>query len=156
MKRIIIALACASGLLFGADENAPDSSVTRIPLSGVKFYNIVDEMQAQNEEGFSPQLRSDRPFAFRQPDDRWFSHDKWMHLTTSFFITLQSTYLMEEVFFSEPEAARNISVGLSFSLALGKEFYDVFEGESIFSWKDLIYDVIGTSLGYVTAVMIQR
>ncbi|MCF7832955.1 MAG: DUF2279 domain-containing protein [Candidatus Marinimicrobia bacterium] len=100
--------------------------------------------------------KSDKPFALRQPTDKWFSQDKWMHLTSAYFLTLQSSFTLENMFYIENENSRKISLGISLSFSLGKEFYDVFSKKSIFSWKDLVYDVVGASLGYLTATAIQK
>lgn len=153
MKHFLIIFLLSFAVLH-AEETLPDSAVTRIPLSSVKFYNIVGEEQnAEINESLNGKYNdpvSERPFAFRQPNDRWFSKDKWMHLSASYFIVLQSKYVMNKNFRFSPNESNNISYGISLSLSLGKEFYDVFGNNGIFSWKDLIYDLIGSGLGYLT------
>lgn len=142
-----------------AEDAQQDSSVTRIPVSAVKFYNIVDEQQNEIPfPGTGPGYKdpaSERPFALHQPADRWFSRDKWMHLSASYFIVLQSNYVLNKNFRFTDTEADNISYGISLSLSLGKEFYDVFGKKGIFSWKDLLYDLIGSGLGYMTARALQ-
>jgi putative lipoprotein len=135
-----------------AQENQIDSSVTRIKIADVKYYDVKthDIQQGIDHE------KSDRPFALQQPTDKWFSKDKWMHLSTAYFLTLQSSFALEKMFFVESENSRQISLGISLSFSLGKEFYDVFSKKSIFSWKDLAYDIIGGGLGYLTATAIQK
>lgn len=153
MKQLLT-IILLSFLVLYAEETLPDSTVTRVPLSSVKFYNIIGEEQnIEGSESLNAKYRdtaSERPFAIRQPNDRWFSKDKWMHLSTSYFIVLQSKYVLNKNFRFAPEESNNISYGISLSLSLGKEFYDVFGENGIFSWKDLIYDLIGSGLGYLT------
>ncbi len=159
MKKIIILLFCGTVLLSAetADTTRSDTGRTSVPLSGVKYYDIVDRKDAEGENGrLSADLRPEHPFALRQPADRWFSHDKWMHLSASYFLTLQSAYAFNKMLLSEAETAHNISVGITLSLSLGKEFYDVFANDGIFSWKDLFYDILGTSLGYLTVSALQQ
>ena len=151
MKRSLILILIIMGFLSAQDKQA-DSSVTRINISDVKYYNI----HLQDTEQSIDHERSDKPFALRQPTDKWFSKDKWMHLTTAYFLTLQSSYTLEKMFFVESENSRQISLGISLSFSLGKEFYDVFSKKSIFSWKDLAYDILGSSLGYLTTGLIQK
>jgi len=151
MKRLLIFFFVLLTCLSAQDKQA-DSTVTRINISDVKYYDIQSHDISQSID----HERSDKPFALRQPGDKWFSKDKWKHLTAAYFITLQSTYTLENMLLLESENSRNISIGISLSFSLGKEFYDVFGKKSIFSWKDLVYDILGSSLGYLTAGAIQK
>ncbi|MDD4961347.1 MAG: hypothetical protein PHX07_03820 [Candidatus Marinimicrobia bacterium] len=157
MKRVICLFLFGIGLLFsGTEDENKDSTVTRVPESAVRYYSIQDAPGLQTGT-LSPYRDpvSDRPFALHQPNDRWFSPDKWMHLSSSYFIVLQSHYVLNRNFRFPENEAKNISVGLSFSLSLGKEFYDVFGKKGIFSWKDLVYDILGCALGYFTLQLIE-
>ena len=151
MKRFLVLILILISFL-SAQENQIDSSVTRIKISDVKYYDI----QLHGADKTIDHERSDKPFALRQPSDKWFSKDKWMHLSTAYFLTLQSSFALEYMFFVESENSRQISLGISLSFSLGKEFYDVFSKKSIFSWKDLVYDIVGSGLGYLTATVIQK
>ncbi len=135
-----------------AEDNIPDTTVTIVPMSDVKYYEvrILDDKNEIDHE------ISDKPFALIQPNDKWFSKDKWMHLTSSYFLTLQSSFAMEKMFYTKAENARYVSVGISLTFSLGKEFYDTFGKKSIFSWKDLFYDILGTGLGYLTSTALQK
>jgi uncharacterized protein YfiM (DUF2279 family) len=126
--------------------------VTKLKITDIQYYDVVSS-DFQDDEG---RVKTDKPFALIQPDDKWFSKDKWMHLTTAYFLTVQSSYTMEKMFFTDADKAQNISLGIGLSFSLGKEFYDVFYKEGIFSWKDLVYDVIGTGLGYLTLTALQK
>jgi len=151
MKRFFVFVLILVSFL-SAQENQVDSSTTRIKISDVKYYNV----QTNNIQESIDHEKSDKPFALYQPTDKWFSKDKWMHLSTSYFLTLQSSFALEHMFFVESENSRQISLGISLSFSLGKEFYDVFSKKSIFSWKDLAYDILGSGLGYLTAAAIQK
>ncbi len=151
MKRLLI-LATIIITVLSAQDKSTDTTVTKIKISDVKYYDI----QHQDLSESIDHERSDKPFALYQPTDKWFSKDKWMHLTTAYFITLQSSFALENMLLFESEPSRNISFGISLTFSLGKEFYDVFSKKSIFSWKDLAYDVLGSSLGYLTAGAIQK
>ncbi|MEA2077145.1 MAG: hypothetical protein U9O95_03915 [Candidatus Marinimicrobia bacterium] len=151
MKKVFLILTLIFTFL-AAQEIQSDTSVTRLQMSDVKYYNI----ELQNMENKIDHEISEKPFAFKQPADKWFSKDKWMHLTSAYFLTLQSSYVLENMFYVEPENSRNISIGITLSFSLSKEFYDALGKKSIFSWKDLVYDILGTSLGYLTAGAIQK
>lgn len=151
MKKIVLLLIIGIVALFG-EESRQDSSITKIKISDVEFYAI------KQVEEHDPQISNKvlKPFAIIQPDDKWFSKDKWMHFTTSYFITLQTAYTLDKMLYTKPENARYVSIGISFSLSLGKELYDALYNNSIFSWKDLSYDILGSGLGYLTTMAIQR
>lgn len=151
MKKILIILMIIIGIV-SAQETGNDSSVTRIKISDVQYFDVQSSINENNIDHET----SEKPFALRQTNDKWFSKDKWMHLTTSYFTTLQSAYALENMLLVKPENSRYISIGITLSFSLGKEFYDVFAKKGIFSWKDLTYDVIGTGLGYLTAVALQK
>ena len=149
MKKVIILVVMLIGVLAAQEA---DTNVTKIKIDEVRYYDVVSDKAIIGEKP----VEYEKPFALIQPNDKWFSKDKWMHFTTTYFLTLQSTYALEKMFYTEPENSRHISIGISLSFSLGKEFYDVFQNKGIFSWKDLFYDVLGTGLGYLTAMAIQQ
>ncbi len=89
--------------------------------------------------------------------DRWFSQDKFLHLTTSFSLTLWSySYFNYQRNLSEKRSLRNsLYVGLTFGF--GKEGFDCISGfvfkkkKKFFSYKDLVYDIVGTlgAIGFI-------
>jgi uncharacterized protein YfiM (DUF2279 family) len=76
-------------------------------------------------------------FGFEK-NDAWFSKDKFKHFFTS--------YIIYSVFY-EVESKKTSSL-ITFSIGLSKEIYDGFRKEK-FSYKDLIYDVLGISFGLI-------
>lgn len=158
MKRICLCCLCFFVFLF-SQETENDSSLTRVPLSEVKHYEVMYGENAGTDNGMLDEystIASEKPFSFRQPGDRWFSHDKWMHLSSAYFLTLQNSYLLDKMLLVSPETSRHISIGITVSFSIGKELYDVIGKNGIFSWKDLFYDVLGATLGYLTATVIQQ
>jgi putative lipoprotein len=150
MKKIYLILILSAGILFG-QTNQTDTTITKINISDVQFYSLQknDQIEAETQKAL-------KPFSLIQPEDKWFSKDKWMHLSTAYFLTLQSTYALDKMFYTRSDNARYVSVGISLSLSLGKEFYDAFYKKSIFSWKDLVYDILGSGLGYLTLTSLQK
>lgn len=150
MKKICLILIISAGILFGQTSQT-DTTVTKIHISDVQFYSLQKNDQTETEN-----LKVLKPFSLIQPEDKWFSKDKWMHLSTAYFLTLQSTYALDKMFYTKADNARYVSLGISLSLSLGKEFYDAFYKKSIFSWKDLVYDILGSGLGYITLTSLQK
>lgn len=144
MKKIMFLLFILAAFIYATEL---DTSSTIIKISDIQYFSL------QHAEDLLPDLENKtylKPFALIQPEDKWFSKDKWMHLTTAYFITIQSHYALSEMLYISDKKSQNASIGIALSLSLGKEFYDVFGKEGIFSWKDLFYDVLGTGLAYYT------
>lgn len=70
--------------------------------------------------------------------DSWFSEDKFKHFFTSYMIY---SFLRDHL-------NKEKSIIITFSLGLSKELFDGFRKEK-FSYKDLIWDALGISLGIV-------
>lgn len=143
MKKIIFVFTAILSAAFLLGQAAADSSYTKVGLEDFKV-----EISSKRDE--TPVLRSYKKFALKQPDDKWFSPDKWSHLTTAYFAALQTTYTADHFFLAESKNAETAGICVSVSLSLGKEFYDAFYKKTYFSWKDLAYDMLGTSLAYMT------
>ncbi|MEA1986629.1 MAG: hypothetical protein U9N76_03985 [Candidatus Marinimicrobia bacterium] len=89
-------------------------------------------------------------FSIIQPEDKWLSFDKWKHFSTSFILTTNSYYQLNNLLIDDRSKCKNISFGISLSFGLAKEIYDVNKKvKPLFSWKDLVYDISGTVLGIV-------
>ena len=61
-----------------------------------------------------------------------------------------STYLQMKVHHNEPDAALAASLGLTLTLGVGKELYDVMHPGHP-SWKDLAADALGALIGALVA-----
>ncbi|MCK4330143.1 hypothetical protein KAX02_09900 [candidate division WOR-3 bacterium] len=78
--------------------------------------------------------------------DRWISEDKFEHIFVSAFL-LGTTYYMSHYEFSCSERnASQIAVGVSLSIGICKELYDLTcRGNP--SYKDIFADIIGVVIG---------
>jgi len=79
--------------------------------------------------------------------DRWISVDKGYHLIGSIISTTGISNSC--IRFAEIEKNKSIQIGVGFTFAfgLGKEFWDGYHKNNIFSWKDLTADVLGILIG---------
>lgn len=127
-----------------------DSSYTKVKLENIRSFDF-----SQGEKNHSQPAVNYKKFALKQPTDKWFSKDKWMHLSSAYIITLHGAYTSNHFFLLEKQPSLNFSVGMSIGLALGKEFYDAYGKDTYFSWKDLLYDLAGSALGYMTLTVCQ-
>lgn len=144
MKKTIILMLLSITAVFALEA---DTNSTTIKISDLQYYSLQSAEALLSGQEIKSNIK---PFAIIQPNDKWFSKDKWMHLTTAFFITVHGSYTLNEMLYFSEQDARNTSVGIALSFSVGKELYDVFGKNSIFSWKDLCYDILGASLGYYT------
>ena len=79
--------------------------------------------------------------------DSWFGKDKARHLVGSFLLTGAGSWMSHhECGCGRTESVR-IGMSFAFSLGLAKEFWDIRSPEGRFSWKDLVADFLGVSLG---------
>jgi uncharacterized protein YfiM (DUF2279 family) len=88
----------------------------------------------------------------QSPQDNWIGMDKFWHWLLSFSLVGSSYHLIHnQLDISDPEALI-ISVSSTFGLGVLKELYDLWQYH-LFSYKDLIYDILGIVTGYVIFVM---
>lgn len=83
--------------------------------------------------------------------DKWLAWDKVEHLGISalFSGTLYSVF--HDFYENDRKSSIYISSSLTFSLGLGKEFYDRRNPRNKFSYKDLAADVLGIGIGLLIA-----
>jgi len=77
--------------------------------------------------------------------DRWFGKDKGKHFISSAMIAAGGTVIAANSLDNEDAAV--IGVSVTMATGLSKEFYDNGVKETCFSWKDLVWDFIGASVG---------
>ena len=79
--------------------------------------------------------------------DKWLAWDKVEHLGISalFSGTLYSVF--HDFYDNDWKSSIYLSSSLTFSLGLGKEFYDRRTPHNKFSYKDLVADVLGIGIG---------
>jgi len=81
--------------------------------------------------------------------DPWIAPDKFDHLLLSAMLS-SSAYLQMKVAHNGTDAALVSSVGLTLTLGVGKELYDIIHPGHP-SWKDLAADAMGALLGALVA-----
>ena len=84
-------------------------------------------------------------------EDRWFGRDKLYHFTASGIIGAGSTAIAENNGGSEEDSIV-IGISVTFGVGASKEFYDLALKETYWSWKDLIWDIVGGALGSYVVV----
>ncbi|WP_257455202.1 hypothetical protein [Archangium lipolyticum] len=88
------------------------------------------------------------------PRDDWFGRDKALHYGVSVGLA-GAGYAGGALLFEEPGARWLTGAGLALGAGLGKEVYDAWRG-SVFSFKDLVWDVLGTATGLALSWAIDR
>ena len=85
-------------------------------------------------------------------DDPWFGHDKALHFAASASLAMVGYAGTSLATDSRPT---RVVVGASFALGLGvaKELWDL-TGHGDASWRDLTWDVVGTTTGVLVAYAI--
>lgn len=70
--------------------------------------------------------------------DPWWAEDKAKHMATAYILTKYALH---------SGLKREHSIVIVLSLSVGKEIYDRKVKKTLFSVKDLLYDIIGIGLG---------
>jgi len=81
--------------------------------------------------------------------DRWISADKGYHLIGSLISTTGISRSCMQFADIKKEKSIWMGAGITFTLGLGKEFWDGHKKNNIFSWKDLSADILGILIGTV-------
>ncbi|MBC8526888.1 MAG: hypothetical protein ISS28_08200 [Candidatus Cloacimonetes bacterium] len=81
--------------------------------------------------------------------DRWFSKDKFNHLISSAFLYSWQHKILTNVCQIEKSKSIVISICLTECWGFMKEVSDSNKKNNHFSYKDLIFDTIGTFLGFI-------
>jgi uncharacterized protein YfiM (DUF2279 family) len=77
-------------------------------------------------------------FALAASGDPWWGKDKCRHFATAYILT-RSVH--------QAGVKKHYSAGIVLGLSISKEVYDKKIKKSIFSFKDLVYDIAGVTLG---------
>ena len=78
--------------------------------------------------------------------DSFFGKDKLYHFTASGVIGAGVTAVSRNNGISDYKAPV-IGVSVSIGIGAGKEFYDLTVKETYWSWKDIVWNLIGSSVG---------
>ena len=79
--------------------------------------------------------------------DKWWGKDKAKHFLLSAFLAGASYKIYHDQLNNKKENSLYFSTGFSLSPGLGKEIYDETRPQKKFSYKDLIYDILGIGVG---------
>lgn len=79
--------------------------------------------------------------------DPWISEDKFYHFTATSLIVGSTYHLLYCRLNMDEEKGRIASIGVAISVSILKELYDL-KRKRHFSWKDLVYDILGIGAGY--------
>jgi uncharacterized protein YfiM (DUF2279 family) len=79
--------------------------------------------------------------------DKWIAWDKVEHIGVSAFFSGVFYSIFHDFYYNKRESSIYFSTALTFSLGLGKEFYDKRTPPKKFSYKDLVADILGIGLG---------
>ncbi|MCK4224034.1 MAG: hypothetical protein KAX39_02560 [candidate division Zixibacteria bacterium] len=126
-----------------AKKNLPLKKVVLvfIWLSSLIQVSLADSTHETSFSNISSQFDS------LKISDKWFAWDKAEHLGVSAFLSGVSYSIFRDFYYNKEKSSVYFSATLTFSLGLGKEFYDKKTPKGRFSYKDLAADILGIGLG---------
>ncbi|MEO0100249.1 MAG: hypothetical protein ABIL00_02870 [candidate division WOR-3 bacterium] len=80
--------------------------------------------------------------------DKWFGEDKFWHFGMSLALVGSSYHLLKCRLKEEKSIATSFSLGGTFSLGILKELWDRKKPKGYFSYRDLLYNLLGIGIGY--------
>ena len=101
----------------------------------------------QNLLGYDFSKQDTVELASLRTPDKWLGEDKWKHFMISSFISSFTYKFFRDGFNNKKEDSILFSSGITLSLGIGKEIKDRRKPKGRFSYKDLVFDVLGTGLG---------
>jgi uncharacterized protein YfiM (DUF2279 family) len=84
-------------------------------------------------------------------EDRWVGWDKFGHFFVSVFLAGASYSIYHKNFNNDKESSVYFASILTLGAGVGKEVSDSRKPRNIFSYKDLIFDILGISAGLLIA-----
>jgi putative lipoprotein len=84
-------------------------------------------------------------------EDKWLGWDKFGHFFISGFLAGASYSIYHENFNNDKESSVYFASIFTLSLGIGKEVNDSKKPQNKFSYKDLIFDILGISSGLLIA-----
>jgi len=79
--------------------------------------------------------------------DKWLGEDKLKHFLISGFMTCFTYKFFHDGFNKKKDDSIIFSCGITLSLGIGKEIKDKRRPKGRFSYKDLVFDALGTGIG---------
>jgi uncharacterized protein YfiM (DUF2279 family) len=86
-----------------------------------------------------------------QIKDSWTGWDKVGHLGFSAVLSSIFYQAYHQQFHNPHKPSVCFSAGFTFSLGIGKEIYDSTRPQNKFSYKDLVFDILGITAGIIIA-----
>jgi putative lipoprotein len=80
-------------------------------------------------------------------NDDWFSKDKAKHFIVSSVISGTITAAADNHEMNNGESF-SLALGVTLSIGAGKETYDLWIGDTGWSWRDITWDLLGALAGY--------
>jgi len=80
--------------------------------------------------------------------DKWFALDKVYHFLVSFSLVGSGYHLLANRIGMKESYATSASIGGTLALGISKEIFDNSRPDDRFSYRDLIYDILGITIGY--------
>lgn len=80
--------------------------------------------------------------------DTWFGEDKFFHFSVSSLLVGSSYHLLKCRLEKDKKTSACFSLTGTFLIGISKEIYDKKIKKEFFSYKDLIYDLLGIFCGY--------
>jgi uncharacterized protein YfiM (DUF2279 family) len=84
-------------------------------------------------------------------EDKWLGWDKFGHFFISGFLSGSSYSIYHKSFNNDKESSVYFASTITLSLGFGKELSDMKKPQNKFSYKDLVCDLMGISLGLIVA-----
>jgi len=87
----------------------------------------------------------------KKVEDKWLAWDKAGHFLISGFLAGSSYSIYHQSFNNDRESSIYFASIFSLSIGVGKEISDMKKPKDKFSYKDVIFDVLGISAGILIA-----
>jgi len=110
------------------------------------FWNTINISYALDKN------KSHRPEnKVKKVEDKWLGWDKAGHFLISGFLAGSSYSIYHQSFNNDKESSIYFASIFSLSIGVGKEISDMRKPKDKFSYKDIIFDVLGISAGLFIA-----
>lgn len=118
---------------------------------GVVFLNFGYSQSMCNAKDDSLQVLSNNPRINHNSDikDSWIGLDKGYHLVGSMICMIGTAKGFQQFTTCDHRQSVIYGSGITLSLGMGKEIYDSKQKNNHFSYKDLVADIIGLSIGII-------
>jgi len=87
----------------------------------------------------------------KKVEDKWLGWDKAGHFLISGFLAGSSYSIYHKSFDNDKESSIYFASIFTLSLGVGKEISDMRKPKDKFSYKDIIFDILGISVGILIA-----